>query len=113
MVKNIWVQKQDLSTLLNPTSDVSSTYTYLQATVRPQYRITWNAKSTPEDLGVNNTKVGAAIELEQNKAKINFQIPGTLEYGISQNKDIKVLTVTGGFSPSRLDFLNDLLRNID
>ncbi|MEL6462753.1 MAG: hypothetical protein AAFQ91_31775 [Cyanobacteria bacterium J06621_15] len=102
LVKNIWVRKNDLSSLLNAASDVPQTYTFLQETARPKYKIAWNASSTPADLGVNDTEIGAAIKVTNAKATIDFEIPGTLEYQQTKDKDVDVISITGGFSPSRV-----------
>ncbi|MEL6162714.1 MAG: hypothetical protein AAFR37_02760 [Cyanobacteria bacterium J06628_3] len=102
LVKNIWVKKKGLPSLLNAASDVPETYTYLQETARPKYKIAWNASSTPADLGVSDTEIGAAIKVENAKARIDFKVPGTLEYRQTKDKDVDIISIAGGFSPSRI-----------
>ncbi|MDJ0736456.1 MAG: hypothetical protein QNJ47_20730 [Nostocaceae cyanobacterium] len=103
LVQNIWVRKQGLRNILNPASDIPDGYIYLQDTVRPRYRIDWEANSTPPDLDVKDVQVGGAINIIQGKAKIDFDVPGTLEYRTSSEDNLSILTVTGGFSPKRIE----------
>jgi hypothetical protein len=102
LVKNIWVQRQGLSGLLHPSSDVPTNYTFLKSTERPQFRLEWAAEKTPEELGIEAIKVSATVQVESEQAKLSYEIPGTLDYTISNQGEMEVITVTGGFSPARL-----------
>ena len=102
LVKNVWVDRQDLRTQLNSASTVPSSYTYLRSTERPQFRLEWAADATPEGLGVADTTVSAAIATQSGQVNIALDIPGTLDYAKSVQNGVEVATVTGGFSPSRV-----------
>ncbi|HEY9705490.1 MAG TPA: hypothetical protein V6C58_23835, partial [Allocoleopsis sp.] len=59
---------------------------------------------TPQSLGVENVNIGAAISLNNGNPQVIFDVPGTLEYKISQSPNqVKILTITGGFSPERIE----------
>ncbi|MGB3299390.1 MAG: hypothetical protein WBA76_14060, partial [Phormidesmis sp.] len=102
LAKNIWVERQDLRGQLNPASNVPSSYTYLQSTERPKFRLEWTAAATPESLGVATAEVGAAVEVQSDRAVLAVDIPGTLDYTTSTQNEVEVANITGGFSPSRV-----------
>ncbi|MEO1591933.1 MAG: hypothetical protein AAFU71_11660 [Cyanobacteria bacterium J06632_22] len=101
-VKNIWVPRQGLPSLLGPASDVPNDYTYLKSTERPQFRLDWAANEAPTVLGIENVDVTVAVEAFNEQARLTYDIPGTLDYTLDEQDGLNVLTVTGGFSPSRL-----------
>ncbi|MGB3571069.1 MAG: hypothetical protein WBA01_03440, partial [Phormidesmis sp.] len=70
LVKNIWVERQDLRAQLNSASNVPNDYTYLRSTERPQFRLEWAADVTPASLGVADTEVSAAIALQSGQASV-------------------------------------------
>jgi len=102
LVKNIWVRKKGLRSLLNPSAKVPNTYTYLKSTARVNYRVDWKSAKTPAELGISDTEIGASIELSDLTAAIDFSVPATLEYKTSKQGNLGVLTITGGFSPDRV-----------
>lgn len=99
LVKNVWVERQDLRALLHPASDVPSSYTYLQSTERPRYRIEWAAAASPADLGLEDVAISASIALNGIQAQLTYLIPDTLDYTITSQSNIDVITITGGSSP--------------
>ena len=103
LVKNIWIEKQDPRTQISPTSNVPNNYTYLQSTERPQFRLEWAAPVPPGRLGVASAEIGVVVEASSGQAKIVLDIPGTLDYTESVKNGVEVATVTGGFSPSRVE----------
>ena len=102
IVKNIWVRKEGLRSLLNPSAKVPDSYTYLESTARLNYRVDWKAAKTPAELGISDTEIGASIQLSERSAMLDFSVPGTLEYKTSKQGSSDVLTITGGFSPNRV-----------
>ncbi|MEL7067769.1 MAG: hypothetical protein AAGN15_03840 [Cyanobacteria bacterium J06581_3] len=102
LAKNIWVTRQDLRSKLNSASNIPSSYTFLKSTARPQFRLDWTAEATPESLGVATTEVGASVAVQGERASIVLDIPGTLDYTTAMEGDVEVATITGGFSPSRV-----------
>lgn len=103
LVQNIWVEKSGLRLLLADGSNIPDLYTFLDHTVRLRYQVNWKANFTPESIGVENVNIGANINLNNGNPQVIFDVPGTLEYKISQSPDqVKVLTITGGFSPERI-----------
>ncbi|MEI6332723.1 MAG: hypothetical protein WCP16_26060 [Pseudanabaena sp. ELA645] len=102
LIKNIWVERSGLSRLLRPSSDVSDQYTYLKDTARLFYRFEWAAQATPQTLGIDRVEVGAIANVRNETAGIDFQIPATLEYQISNEPNLQVVKITGGFAPDRV-----------
>ncbi|ABW28295.1 hypothetical protein [Acaryochloris marina] len=102
LVKNIWTEKSGLRSQLHPNSKVPDTYTYLDSTARLNYRIDWNAPKSPTELEVSDTKIGATIQVQNNQGQLDFELPGTLEYQLKQQDPLTVMTITGGFSPNRV-----------
>lgn len=105
LVKNIWVEKNGLSRLLRQSSDVPDTYTYLQDTARLFYRFDWAAKESPTALGVDRVEIGADVNVQNEIATLQYQIPGTLEYQVIPENNLQVVKITGGFDPSRISSL--------
>lgn len=106
LARNIWVQKQDLSSLLNRASDVPNNYTYLLDTAYLSYQIDWQTTKTPEQLEINNLNLDGKITLNNLQPKIAFnldKIPGTIDYQVQTQDDLTRLTITGGFAPSRVE----------
>jgi len=102
LIKIIWVERSGLSRLLRPSSDVSDQYTYLKDTARLFYRFEWAAMATPQTLGIDRVEVGAIANVRNEEAVIDFQIPATLEYQISNEPNLQVIKITGGFAPDRV-----------
>jgi hypothetical protein len=102
LVKNIWVQRQGLSDLLHPSSDIPNDYTYLKSTERPRFRLEWAAEETPEELGIGMLEIATSVRVENEQARLTYEIPGTVDYTISRQADVEIVTVTGGFFPDRL-----------
>lgn len=105
LVKNIWVEKNGLSRLLRQSSDVPDTYTYLQDTARLFYRFDWAAKESPTALGVDRVEIGADVNVQNEIATLQYQIPGTLEYQVIPENNLQAVKITGGFDPSRISSL--------
>ncbi len=102
LIKNIWVERSGLSRLLRSTSDVADTYTYLKDTARLFYRFAWAAQETPQALGVDLVEIGATVNVRNETAEIQYQIPGTLEYQVTPENNLQVVKITGGFDPARV-----------
>lgn len=51
---------------------------------------------------MNDTKIGANIQVQKNQGQLDFDLPGTLEYQLKQQDQLTVMTITGGFSPNRV-----------
>ena len=102
LVKNIWVERSGLSRLLRPSSDISDRYTYLKDTARLFYRFDWTAKETPTALGVDRVEIGATVNVRNENAELEYQLPGTLEYQVIPESNIQVVKITGGFNPDRV-----------
>lgn len=102
LVKNIWVNRRGLSSLLATNSNVPDSYKYLQDTARLNYRVDWEAEVTPQEIDVDQTNIAAQIVVNNNLGSLNFDVPGTLEYVREKEEKLEVLTITGGFNPSRV-----------
>lgn len=102
LVRNIWVNRQDLRSLLNAASNVPDTYTYLLSTANLSYRLDWQAPATPQELGIADTEIGGEIVLNNTQPKISLSLPGTLEYKTKTEDNLSIISITGGFSPSRV-----------
>jgi len=102
LIKNIWVERSGLSRLLRSSSDVSDQYTYLKDTARLFYRFEWAALATPQTLGIDLVEVGTIANVRNETAVIDYQIPATLEYQISNEPNLQVVKITGGFAPDRV-----------
>jgi hypothetical protein len=96
LLKNNWLEKTGLKSLLGNGSDVRDDYRLLQ-TVQGAFKVTWKAKKRPQDLGEPEI-TGKITE----SGRLLFDIPGTLEYKISDQKKQSVVTITGGINPNRL-----------
>lgn len=116
LTRNIWVNRQGLSSLLNPNSDVPDRYTYLLSTANLSYRIVWAAKQTPAELEINDIQLGGEITLEGTNPQLAFRaenIPGTIEYDTKTENNMSTLTVVGGFEPSRIKSFRVIDNNSD
>lgn len=102
LVKNIWTKQRGLPSQLHPNSQVPDTYTYLDSTARLNYRIDWNAPKSSAELEVSDTKIGAIIQVQNNQGQLDFELPGTLDYQRKKQGPLTVMTITGGFSPNRV-----------
>jgi hypothetical protein len=102
LIKNIWVERTGLTRLLRASSDVPDTYTYLKDTARLFYRFDWAAKETPTALGVDRVEIGAKVNVRNENAELEYQLPGTLEYQVIPENDLQVVKITGGFNPDRV-----------
>lgn len=105
LIKNIWVERSGLSRLLRASSDVPNTYTYLKDTARLAYRFEWVAPETPTALGVDRVEIGGTVNVRNENAEIQYQLPGTLEYQVipaSPSENLQVVKITGGFNPDRV-----------
>jgi len=102
LVKNIWVERSGLSRLLRPSSDVPDQYTYLKDTARLFYQYEWAAQETPAALGVDRVEVGASVNVRNETAEIEYQLPGTLEYQLTSGNNLQIIKITGGFNPNRV-----------
>ena len=102
LIRNIWVERSGLSRLLRPSSDVPDEYTYLKDTARLFYRFEWAAAATPQTLGIDRVEVRAIANVRNEEAIIDFDIPATLEYQISNEPNLQVVKITGGFAPDRV-----------
>jgi hypothetical protein len=102
LIKNIWVERSGLSRLLRASSEVADTYTYLKDTARLFYRFDWAAPETPVALGVDRVEIGATVNVRNEAATIDYQLPGTLEYQVIPENNLQVVKITGGFNPDRV-----------
>ncbi len=102
LIKNIWVERNGLTRLLRASSDVPDTYTYLKDTARLFYRFDWAAKETLVTLGVDRVEIGTKVNVRNENAEIEYQLPGTLEYQVIPENDLQVVKITGGFNPDRV-----------
>jgi hypothetical protein len=105
LIKNIWVERSGLSRLLRASSDVADKYTYLKDTARLFYRFDWAATETPAALGVDRVEIGATVNVRNETAEIQYQLPGTLEYQVipaNSSDNLQVVKITGGFNPDRV-----------
>jgi hypothetical protein len=102
LIKNIWVERSGLSRLLRTSSDVADTYTYLKDTARLFYRFDWAAKETSTALGIDRVEIGATVNIRNETATIDYQLPGTLEYQVIPENNLQVVKITGGFNPDRV-----------
>ena len=103
LVKNIWEEKMGLRALLSPVSNTPDGYTYLKSTERPKYRLEWAAAKTPESLGVADVGTSVTARSVGDRAVLDLDIPGTLDYILSEQSGVQVAKITGGFSPSRVE----------
>ena len=102
LIKNIWVERSGLTRLLSASSDVPDRYTYLKDTARLFYRFDWAAKETPVALGVDRVEIGAKVNVRNENAELEYQLPGTLEYQVIPESNLQVVKITGGFNPERV-----------
>jgi len=105
LIKNIWVERSGLSRLLRSSSDVPNTYTYLKDTARLAYRFEWAAPESPNVLGVDRVEIGGTVNVRNENAEIQYQLPGTLEYQVmpaNNTENVEVIKITGGFNPDRV-----------
>ncbi len=102
LIKNIWVERSGLTRLLRASSDVPDRYTYLKDTARLFYRFDWAAKETPVALGVDRVEIGAKVNVRNENAELEYQLPGTLEYQVIPENNLQVVKITGGFNPDRV-----------
>ncbi|WP_103667277.1 hypothetical protein [Pseudanabaena sp. BC1403] len=102
LIKNIWVERSGLTRILRASSDVPDTYTYLKDTARLFYRFDWAAKETPAALGVDRVEIGAKVNVLNENAELEYQLPGTLEYQVIPENNLQVVKITGGFNPDRV-----------
>ncbi|MCA6586435.1 MAG: hypothetical protein IM524_08495 [Pseudanabaena sp. M051S1SP1A06QC] len=105
LIKNIWVERSGLSRLLRPSSDVADTYTYLKDTARLFYRFEWAAIESPTALGVDRVEIGGTVNVRNENAEIQYQLPGTLEYQVmpaNNTENVELVKITGGFNPDRV-----------
>jgi hypothetical protein len=101
LVKNIWVTKSALASLLHPTSQVPDQYTFLENTVRRKFELQWQAPQTMAELGVVEVGVETAIP-DDGKYNLIFGLPGTLETKTTSSGNKTILAITGGFNPNRV-----------
>ncbi|WP_271254467.1 hypothetical protein [Pseudanabaena sp. Chao 1811] len=105
LIKNIWVERSGLSRLLRASSDVPNSYTYLKDTARLAYRFEWAAPESPNVLGVDRVEIGGTVNVRNENAEIQYQLPGTLEYQVMPaipSENLQVVKITGGFNPDRV-----------
>jgi hypothetical protein len=96
LLKNNWLEKTGLSSLLAPGSDMTNSYRLLQ-TVRGNFKVVWQTKKTFAQLG--DPAIKGTIATSGN---IDLDIPGTLEYQVTGSPQQRIITVTGGIDPNRL-----------
>lgn len=105
LVKNIWVEKSGLRSLLNAASNVPDTYAYLLLTANLGYRIDWQTQKTLQELEMENIKLGGKIIVKKLQPEMSLDlsnIPGTIDYQVKTEDNLTTLTITGGFAPSRV-----------
>jgi hypothetical protein len=96
LLKNNWLKKTGLRSLLGSGSDVPDPYHLLQ-TVRGSLNVVWKAPKPPEALG--DPEIKAAIAAS---GQLHINVPGTLEVKQSQQPDQTTVVITGGIHPDRL-----------
>jgi hypothetical protein len=96
LLKNNWLEKTGLRSLLGTGSDVRDTYDLLQ-TVQGSFKVAWQAAKRPQELGDPEMK---AVITES--GQLQFYIPGTLEYKLSESQNQTLVAITGGIHPQRL-----------
>ncbi|MDZ8263863.1 hypothetical protein [Nostoc sp. ChiQUE01b] len=96
LLKNNWVEKTGLRSLLGTGSEVSDTYRLLQ-TVQGSFKVAWQAAKSPQELGEPEIK---AVITES--GQLRFEIPGTLEHKLINQQNQTVVAITGGIHPERL-----------
>ncbi|PSB01026.1 hypothetical protein [Merismopedia glauca] len=96
LLKNNWLEKTGLSSLLSFGSDVPNSYRILQ-TVRGNFKVLWQTKKTFAELGDPEIK-GTIVS----SGDLDLDIPGTLEYKVTGSSQQRLLTVSGGIDPKRL-----------
>lgn len=102
LIKNIWVERSGLTGLLRASSDAPDRYMYLKDTARLFYRFDWAAQETPTALGVDRVEIGAKVNIRNENAELEYQLPGTLEYQVIPEDNLQVVKITGGFNPDRV-----------
>jgi len=105
LTKNIWTQKQGLSSLLNPASNVPNSYTYLYSTAKFSYKIDWLISKTPAQLEIDKISLGGKINVNNLKPSLSLQlenIPGTIDYQVKNENNLYTIDIVGGFAPSRV-----------
>jgi hypothetical protein len=96
LLKNNWLEKTGLLSLLGNGSDVPNNYRLLQ-TVQGSFNVVWKAVKRPKELGDPEMKVAIA-----ESGQLQFDIPGTLEYKLTQQPKQTLVTITDGIHPNRL-----------
>ncbi|MDZ8050384.1 MAG: hypothetical protein RMX68_009695 [Aulosira sp. ZfuVER01] len=96
LLKNNWLEKTGLRSLLGTGSDVRDSYRLLQ-TVQGAFKVTWQAPKRPQELG--DPQMKAVIS---ESGELQFDIPGTLEYKLSKSQNQTVVAITGGIHLERL-----------
>ncbi|MBD2649840.1 hypothetical protein H6G92_27105 [Nostoc foliaceum FACHB-393] len=85
-----------LQSLLGTGSDVRDSYRLLE-TVQSSFKVSWQTVKRPQDLGDPPLKA-EITEL----GKLQFYIPGTLEYKLNNLPTKTEIAITGGIHPKRL-----------
>lgn len=96
LLKNNWLEKIGLKSLLGNGSDVVDSYRLLQ-TVQGVFKVTWQTPKRPQELG--DPEIKAVIT---ESGQLRFDIPGTLEYKLTNQNKQSLVTITGGINPKRL-----------
>ncbi|MCC5616571.1 hypothetical protein LC605_16130, partial [Nostoc sp. CHAB 5836] len=96
LIKKNLSKKTGLRSLLGTGSDVLDSYRLLE-TVQNSFKVSWQTVKRPQDLG--DPPIKAEIT---ESAKLQFDIPGTLEYKLNNSPNQTEITITGGINPKRL-----------
>jgi hypothetical protein len=96
LLKNNWLERAGLRSLIGTGSDVQDTFNLLQ-TVQGSFKVAWQAAKRPQDLGDPELRASIAASGE-----LDFDIPGTLEYKLTNKQNQTVVAITGGIHPKRL-----------
>ncbi|MGF2035643.1 MAG: hypothetical protein RMZ43_010065 [Nostoc sp. CmiVER01] len=96
LIKKNLSKKTGLRSLLGTGSDVRDSYRLLE-TVQSSFKVSWQTVKRPEDLGDPPLKA----EITES-GKLQFYIPGTLEYKLNNLQNPTEIVITGGIHPKRL-----------
>ncbi|BBD63780.1 hypothetical protein NIES4072_25640 [Nostoc commune NIES-4072] len=96
LIKKNLSKKMGLQSLLGIGSDVRDSYRLLE-TVQNSFKVSWQTIKRPEDLGDPPLKT----EITES-GKLQFYIPGTLDYILNNSPNQTEITITGGIHPKRL-----------
>lgn len=96
LIKKNQSKQKGLRSLLSVGSDVPDSYRLLE-TIQGSFKVSWQTAKRPQDL--EDPPIKAAID---ESGKLQFYIPGTLEYTLNESPNQTEIAITGGVNPKRL-----------